>query len=571
MIRGFFWGGIWGAVVGAIVLALTSQLADWRDLTPAVAEGATGEAQAPVSPEGETEKAPSVVASVENAPQVENGTPQVDAGAADEISAPMLDTSPPTAPAPGEAAAAITAEVDVSDAPERPADVDAPGTDGAGVLEIAAVPDADTPPEPGEPALAPASSAPDATAEIAPPQSPEVSSETETVALPEAEDETDLRIAALPATEAPEAATDRAPATPSTPEAVADAPEVAPAVAPETVETSDRPLAVVVEDQPQPVQIAEAPSTTPSASEARPQVETEAPATAVVTGSNGSTTEGTAPQVIELGQSEPRLPGAQAATLPRIGDTPSVQRLGDADDGTEDVATVEPTNEAEAADAMPAVERNRTEFEAPDGAGLIAVVLFHETGVQMNLPQSDALPVPLTVAVPASGTDAAEAAATYRSGGYEVVLIPDLPPRATAKDVEVALPVNLQSIPQAVAIMDLSTGGFQDDRGATESVLATLSETGHGILTWRKGLNTAQKLAVQEGIPSAEVFRELEADTPDAVVRALDQAAFRARQEGGIVVVANGSLTIISGLAEWASETRRDTALAPLSAVLTGL
>lgn len=569
MIRGFIWGGLWGAVVGGIVLALTSQLADWRDLTPAIAAGDTGETEAPLTPEGGTERAPSVAAPVENAPRVEEGTPQVNAGAADEITAPMLDTSPPSAPEAGGAAASITAEVDVSEAPTLPAPVDAPGTDTGAGNEIAAVPDADAPPEPGEPALAPASSAPDATAEIAPPEAPEAAPASSTVALPESEGETDLRVAALPTTETPTATGDSAPAAPSTPTAVSQSPEVAPAIAPEADTEAATLAPVTVDDQPRTTETAEA-SQAPQ-SETQPAVETEAPAVAIVTGSNGSQTGTITPQVIELETQEPGLPGAQASTLPRIGETPSVIRPGEEETTAEQPQVVEAPQEIELAEDAPAIQRNRMLFEPPEGAGLIAVVLLHESGNPMTLPTGGSIPVPLTVAIPAAATDAAEAAQAYRDAGYEVALIPDLPPRATAKDVEVALPVNLQSIPQAVAIMDNGSGGFQDNRGATESVLATLAETGHGMLTWPKGLNTAQKLAVQEGIPSALVFRQLVAGSSGAVVRALDQAAFRARQEGGIVMVAEGSGTIVDGLVEWASDTRRtDTALAPLSAVLTG-
>ncbi len=561
------------------MLALTSQLADWRDLTPAVAANATGETEAPATPEGGTEAAPSVVASVEVAPQVENGTPQVSAGAADEITAPMLDTSPPNAPAAGAAAEPGSVEVDVVEAPEPPATVEATEPEGTTSQEIASVPEADTPPEPGEPALAPASSAPDATAEIAPQPAPETAPATTTVDLPNAADETDLRIAALPTTEAPEAPGDTAPSAPAVPESVTRAPDVAPATAPEIDTGTDSTITLNPEAQPETTEVAAAPSATAPSAEAQPQVETEAPAAAVVTGSNGVATEETTPQVIELEPSDATLPGAVASSLPRIGDAPTFKRPGSSEDST-DVAALapEPTEEAptEAAevavetDTVPAVERNRAAFTAPDGAGLIAVVLLHEGGLQESMPTSGSLPVPLTVAIPAGAGDAADAAKTYRDAGYEVVLIPNLPPRATAKDVEVSLPVNLQAIPQAVAIMDAGTGGFQDDRGATESVVATLSESGHGLLTWPKGLNTAQKLADQEGIPSATVFRQLVAGSPGAVVRALDQAAFRARQEGGIVVVAEGNLTILNGLAEWAADERRDTALAPLSAVLSG-
>jgi polysaccharide deacetylase 2 family uncharacterized protein YibQ len=572
VIRGILAGFLWGSVIGAVVLALTSQLADWRDLTPAVAELDTQGESAPATPAVESETTPTVLASPERAPRVEEETPQVSAGAADEITAPMLDTSPPSAPLATATSEGISVEVALAEAPALPAPVDAPTTDGAASIEIAAAPTTDAPPLPGKPALAPASSAPDAKAEIAALAAPAALEASDTLVVAEAAEVAMPRVVAdAPAAVVP--ANDAAPETPVAPEPVAEIAQTEAVQVPEAGPENVADAVPAKEPAPQPIEIAQAEPSAPLR-EAEPEIDVSAPEIAPVTsGQVGNGNAGDNPQVIRIGEGERKLPGASVSRLPSVGDTQGSDTVtpDSADiESTEAEATPEVAPDAEKED-MTALARNRVAFEPPEGAGLIAVVLVHEGGAPLSLPADADLPIPVTVAIPASLADAADVARAYRDAGQEVALIPDLPPRATAQDVEVALPVNLEVIPFAVAVMDAGGNGFQNDREATESVIATLAESGHGLLTWPKGFNTAQQMADKEGIPSALVFRQLVSDSPGAVVRALDQVAFRARQEGGIVMVTTADPVVVEGLVTWAAKTRReDTSLAPLSAVLSG-
>jgi polysaccharide deacetylase 2 family uncharacterized protein YibQ len=87
-----------------------------------------------------------------------------------------------------------------------------------------------------------------------------------------------------------------------------------------------------------------------------------------------------------------------------------------------------------------------------------------------------------------------------------------------------------------------------------------------------QGLNTAQKLIAREGVPSASVFRDFDANGQDAraIRRFLDQAAFRAGQEeGGVIMVGRLRAETISALLLWGLQDRASSvALAPVSAVL---
>jgi polysaccharide deacetylase 2 family uncharacterized protein YibQ len=89
-----------------------------------------------------------------------------------------------------------------------------------------------------------------------------------------------------------------------------------------------------------------------------------------------------------------------------------------------------------------------------------------------------------------------------------------------------------------------------------------------------KGLNTAQKLLAREGVPSAAVFRDFDAKGQNATVirRFLDQAAFKAGQEGaGVVMVGRLRPDTVSALLLWGLQDRANrVALSPISALLQG-
>lgn len=101
MIRGFIAGGFWGAILGVIALALTSQLADWRDLTPAVAEVDFSDEQVPAvppDPSDGAQDAPIVTAGT-GAQQPRTPTKPLSATeTAPEIAAPALETVTAKAP-----------------------------------------------------------------------------------------------------------------------------------------------------------------------------------------------------------------------------------------------------------------------------------------------------------------------------------------------------------------------------------------------------------------------------------------------------------------------------------------
>ena len=112
--------------------------------------------------------------------------------------------------------------------------------------------------------------------------------------------------------------------------------------------------------------------------------------------------------------------------------------------------------------------------------------------------------------------------------------------------------------PQTVVVMDLETNGFQDDRSLSTQVVAVIKAMGLGLLTYDRGLNPSDQVARREGLPSCDDLRELDAQSESAplIRRYLDRAAFKAAQEGRVVVLGSTNLETITALMEWAVEGR---------------
>jgi polysaccharide deacetylase 2 family uncharacterized protein YibQ len=78
-------------------------------------------------------------------------------------------------------------------------------------------------------------------------------------------------------------------------------------------------------------------------------------------------------------------------------------------------------------------------------------------------------------------------------------------------------------------------------------------------------------VARREGLPAARIFRSLDDDGESIPVirRYLDRAAFKAAQEGRVVVIGTARPETVAGILEWTIEGRASSvALAPVSAVL---
>ncbi|SMP10688.1 divergent polysaccharide deacetylase family protein [Shimia sagamensis] len=215
------------------------------------------------------------------------------------------------------------------------------------------------------------------------------------------------------------------------------------------------------------------------------------------------------------------------------------------------------------------VEANAEQFENAEEKPVMAIVLI-DTGEQaFDIEALESFPYPLSIAVSTLDPNVAEKSADYRTRGFEVLAMLDMPTDATASDVEQALQAHLSVSDAFVGVMEGMDDGLQGSKEISDQVTQALLSSGHGLLMLANGLNTAQKLAAKEGVPSATVFRDFDDKGQTAVVmrRFLDQAAFKAGQEQGVVMVGRLRDEAISALLLWALQDRAGTvAMAPVSA-----
>jgi polysaccharide deacetylase 2 family uncharacterized protein YibQ len=182
------------------------------------------------------------------------------------------------------------------------------------------------------------------------------------------------------------------------------------------------------------------------------------------------------------------------------------------------------------------------------------------------------MPFAVTVAINPADPDAAARLQTYRSMGIEVLAMANLPQGAQPTDVEVTLESVFATLPGTVGLLDAGDGGVQSTSAVTAQVLARLGADGRGLVIGSTGLNPALRSAATAQVPAAEIYRDLDGNGQDAgtIRRFLDNAAFRARQQSGIILLARLRPETISALILWGTENRAgQVALAPISAVLS--
>ena len=512
---GGFYGGMIAGTVSVLALGAALSLNTPLTSKPQVAS---------VAP-----KAAEVPAPVENADLSVEGTD------ADLLELPPQEPAKPTAQDDTLAGLSdLELQPDTQPVPESsPSDLEAPDAPAAPPVTVTT----DAPAAPPAPAAVPTSpqpgTEPAVTADSLQPPVPQPEPEPQIAELPEPDPEPESAESPEPqppVVEAPEPDTQ-----------VADAPE------PETAETSDDRIAgLQPETQPQP----EAPPTDEEASVQDNPIAVEG---------DEDTLPRNQPRILTLPQISPDQP---SGTLIGKRVVPITER-GNA-----------PTEQAEEEPAVPGkpIEDYAAQFDNPENKPLMSIVLIDDEGAFGAEALQD-FPYPLSFAVSPSDPQAAEKMARHRDAGFEVLAMVDMHEAATAQDAEVSLAVWLETLPETVGLLEGVGTGIQGNRRLADQVAAIAGDTGRGLLTQDKGLNTVQKLAARNGVPSSVVFRDFDGARQDAQVmrRFLDQAAFRAGQEGAVVMLGRLRPETISALLLWGLEDRDSrVAMAPISAVMLG-
>jgi polysaccharide deacetylase 2 family uncharacterized protein YibQ len=384
---------------------------------------------------------------------------------------------------------------------------------------------------------------------------------------------------------APEAPRGTDPAPSAMAMAASDAP--APAAADAAPETATPPAAVAAVQPPETAledaQTADLPSEETGPVEIGPEEtgpEDFGPNTTATTDAEPVGTDLPEPEVIIVEPVAPRpapgfagVDGVKTGRLPSISPTPEAG----SDANTETIAETitRATDEAtpEARTDLPPIDRFARKFENTAQKPLFVILLRDTGGPDIDRETLAAIPFPVSFIIDPAQPDAALAAQIYRAAGQEVLMLgTGIPAGATASDLAVSLEAMATILPEAVGIVDQENGGFQANRALASQVLAVIGDQGRGVISWDKGLNAASQVAQREGIRNAVIFRAMDgADEKSAVIRRyLDRAAFKAAQDGRVVVEGRTRPETVTALLEWAVEGRAATVvLAPATAVMT--
>ena len=200
---------------------------------------------------------------------------------------------------------------------------------------------------------------------------------------------------------------------------------------------------------------------------------------------------------------------------------------------------------------------------------LLSIVLIDD-GSMSTTALSD-LSFPVTIALDPSLQNADVLMSHYRNKGFEVAMLANLPDGAIPSNVEGIFESFFRTLPETTALLDIGDSGLQTDQAVTDQAMDILASHGRGFVTVNQGLNMAGLSAKQAGVPAAVVYRDLDRDDQDerVVLRFVEQAAFRAHQVSGVILVGRVRPGTISALTLWGSANQEEKiAIVPLSAIL---
>ncbi len=216
--------------------------------------------------------------------------------------------------------------------------------------------------------------------------------------------------------------------------------------------------------------------------------------------------------------------------------------------------------------------RHARAFSNPQGKPVLAILLIDRGDPGLDRAALAALRFPVTFVLDPTLPGVAWLAAPYVAAGQEVAMLATaIPQDATAASLAVIFAAHAAALPQAVAVVDLPEGGFQDNGPLATRVIPIIKGQGRGLLTYDSGLNAAAQIARREGLRGGTILRRTDSkgQAADDIGRVLDSAVIRAAQEGRIAVAAEATPATMAALLEWTGQGRAATvALAPATAVM---
>ncbi|MCY4335000.1 MAG: divergent polysaccharide deacetylase family protein [Litoreibacter sp.] len=250
----------------------------------------------------------------------------------------------------------------------------------------------------------------------------------------------------------------------------------------------------------------------------------------------------------------PSTPGVVTGRLPSV---------------SEGTAT-EPAAVIQGSDALRA--HAATPVETEGATALMSVVLIDAGEEGMPIGKLTDLAMPFSIAIDPVSPGAEKRAEAFRAAGVEVLTMPaDLPASASASDITIAMASYFTILPESIALLDTLDGKLQSNRGLLDPVLSILQETGHGLVTFSRGLNSAQQAARRAEVENGAAFRVLDgaSESPMTIKRTLDRAGFNAARDGNVILLGHTYPETVQTLLEWTLDSKSATlSIVPVSQIL---
>ena len=323
----------------------------------------------------------------------------------------------------------------------------------------------------------------------------------------------------------------------------------------EASESKEEDVAVVIHEQKDALQVTEPEKTEPEAEEKKiklPTIEPEKPEEPVAE----VVEEPVKDEGITIGQK----PSSSLPSISNEEPTPEV-----------------PEEEEKVADGN-ALQFNALEFEGGDRP-LMGVILEDLGSKGLEIDKLKTLNAPITIAIRADAPDASERALAYKAAGFEIIAM--APDKRTAalnvalnpNQVKDALNVLFTSVPNAVGLLDNPLAKLQKNSRTSDVVVDNFVETGHGLITYAKGLNSVDRSAQSKGVRASKVLRILDKNSENKalITRYLDRVSLDAGRDGKAIVLGTTAKDTVAALAGWILSSKgQSVAIAPASAVLLG-
>ena len=233
------------------------------------------------------------------------------------------------------------------------------------------------------------------------------------------------------------------------------------------------------------------------------------------------------------------------------------------DEATETGPADEVNEQSQIAPVGPAIDAFAVPPVPTDNQPLMAVVLVDNGNMRLDPDILGSLPFTVTIAVPAKNDVHNALMRYYRDEGFEVALLIDLPEGSNATEVTEILDKAISTVSEATTILERTPGTLQNSREISTALADRLALSGHGLVLYDTGVNPALERAKSVAVPVKTIYRNLDQDNGNerAMRRFLDGAAFRAQQEGSVIITASPSPSVISALTFWSLQERSSSVI----------